>query len=298
MPRKIPKNLDQSLPVFNWKQLPENLKPRTTWKRRRRKVRSGEQPVARLTWTEADSLETECHDRDGTVTTSWKQVSVVKECGLFSSEQTSAYQPSPRTSAIELFRRYFVELSSREHHIWWADGRWLSCHGPLREWQLKKHLSGDEKYGVRGGEHTRFLAIDLDLHNGDQSVFLDQLRVLLAEFDGKDGWHYQVANENAGGVHFIRCFRDEVRLEPLRANFRKRLQELDQLHPELAGRARAANMKTLGELEIFPDAQKGLPPSPLLRSNYAAGQTAAPDLQQASEEGSSRRSGLHQLAFQ
>src|SRR5207244_6354958 len=32
-----------------------------------------------------------------------------------------------------------------------------------------------------------------------------QLRVLLQEFHGKEGWHFQVANENAGGVHLLQA---------------------------------------------------------------------------------------------
>jgi hypothetical protein len=127
----------------------------------------------------------------------------------------------------------------------------------LEEWQLKKHLKGDEKYGVRGGEWTRFGSIDHDLHEGDPDIFLEQFRILLDEFHGKDGWHFQVANKNAGGVHLIQTFRRPVLLASYRDGLRKRLLALDQRHPGLAARARAAGMKTLGELEIFPDPQKG-----------------------------------------
>jgi hypothetical protein len=127
----------------------------------------------------------------------------------------------------------------------------------LEEWQLKKHLKGDEKYGVRGGEWTRCGSIDHDLHEGDPAIFLEQFRILLDEFHGKDGWHFQVADKNAGGVHLVQTFRRPVLLESYRDGLRKRLLALDQRHPDLAARARAAGMKTLGELEIFPDPQKG-----------------------------------------
>ena len=257
MARKILQNLEDYLPSYTWADVPRNLRTRKIWRRHRRQVRKGEKPVARLTWKDTESIEVVCLHSDGTITTAWERRPVIRECGLFGEGQTSPYRGSRRTWAIEIFRRYFVELSSRKQHIWWVNDHWQSCHGPLREWQLKKHLNGDEKYGIRGGASTRFLAIDLDLHNGDPSVFLDQLRVLLAEFHGKDGWHFQVANQNAGGIHLFRCIREDYRLEPLRANFRKRLQELDQRHPELAERAREVGMKTLGELEIFPDPQKG-----------------------------------------
>jgi hypothetical protein len=41
-------------------------------------------------------------------------------------------------------------------------------------------------------------------------------------------------------------------LKTLRGNLRYQLHELDAKHPELAFKAQAAGMKTLGELEYFP----------------------------------------------
>jgi hypothetical protein len=157
-----------------------------------------------------------------------------------------------------------VRFASRTNYIWWVDDppdgvspRWLHCEGRLDEWQLKKHLNGGEKYGVRGGKWTRFGSIDLDLHEGDPAIFLEQFLVLLDEFRGKDGWHFQVADKDAGGVHLVQTFRRQVLLEDYRKALRERLQTLDERHPDLAARARASGMKTLGELEIFPDPQKG-----------------------------------------
>jgi hypothetical protein len=197
------------------------------------------------------------YNSDGAVTAKWEQHTLAKECGLFSFDQTAAKRWTRRSLATEIFRKYFVLAASREQHIWWYNGRWQSCHSRLKDWQLQKHLSGAERYGVRGGKWTNFVAIDLDLHNGDQDVFLDQLRALLADFHGHDGWHFQVADENAGGIHLLRCFREPAQTDHLRFNLRKILHGLDGKHPELASRARKAGMKPLSELEIFPDQQKG-----------------------------------------
>jgi hypothetical protein len=250
--RNFDGNLAETLPVFTWDDLPADLKTRSAWRRKRRKVRKGAKPVARLTWDQILA-----QNADATVTNTTEQRVFARECGLYSFEQTAPYRGTARTLAVEIFWRYYVEDSSRQYHICWAKGQWNTCHGRLDEARLKSHLNGKERYGIRGGDSTRFLAVDLDLHDGDPDVFLNQLRVLIGEFHGKNGWHFQVADENAGGIHLIRCFRHDVRLEPLRKHFRKRLQELDQRHPELAVSARAAGMKTLGELEIFPDTQKG-----------------------------------------
>ncbi len=253
------KNLQilEFLPGYSCRDRPANLKTRREWKRKGKQVRNGETPVARLTWTELQSVEVEQHNTDGTVTPTWEKHPVSKECGLFTEDQTKPYRGSRRTWAIEIFRRYFAEDSSRQHYIWWVTDHWQSCHGKLQEWQLKSHLKGSDRYGVRGGKWTRFLAIDLDLHSGDQAVFLDQLRVLLDEFHGKDGWHFQVADQKAGGIHLIQCFCQKRLLSQALTGLRRRLQDLDQKHPELGARARAAGMKTLGELEIFPSIKNG-----------------------------------------
>lgn len=257
MVKIIPENLDKSLPGFTSASRPDNLKTRNQWKKSRRKVRKGEKPVARLAWEVTELAETECFLPDGTTEKIKERVPVGRECGLFTQDQTAPYRGTRRTWAIEIFRHYFVGPSSREHYIWWMTDHWQSCHGKLQEWQMKLHLNGKGRYGVRGGKWTRFLALDLDLHNGDQAVFFDQLRVLQAEFHGKDGWHYQVAEQNAGGIHFIQCFRQIRLLKEAVAEMRRHLEKLDHQHPELAVRARAAGMKTLGELEIFPNPANG-----------------------------------------
>ena len=146
--RKIPEILDQSLPTFSRANLPEYLKTRTEWKRTHRKVRKGEQPLARLGWQQMECHDTECHHPDGTVTPTTLKVPVVKECGLYSADQTAPYRPTRRTLAIDLFRHYFVQHSSRDKFIWWNEGRWKSCDGPLQQWNLKKHLNADERPAV------------------------------------------------------------------------------------------------------------------------------------------------------
>lgn len=255
---------DNSLPAFFWKDVPPGLHTRRQWKKLRRKVRKNQQPVARLQWTEHDFTDCERQECDGSVTTWREKILVQRECGLFSEDQTAPYRGTRRTWAVNIFSNYFVRFTSKEHYIWWVneplDGgkpKWLNCTGRLQEDYLKKHLKGKEKYGIRGGKWTRFGSIDHDLHNGDRDIFLEQCRILLDEFHGTDGWHFQVANENAGGVHLVQTFRKPVLVEVYRETLRERLQDLDISHPDLAARARAASMKSLGELEIFPDPQKG-----------------------------------------
>lgn len=261
---RVRQPLDETLPVFTFRHVPPDLGTRRQWKKRRKRVRKGEKPVARLQWSEWEVVESERFETDGTQRTVREKRLVLKECGLFSEGQTAPYRATPRTTAINIFCHYFVRFTSRAYYLWWVDDPldggmpgWRSCSGRLPESHAKKHINGAEKYGVRGGEKSRFRAVDLDLHEGDPDIFLAQFRVLLDEFHGKEGWHFQVSEKDAGGVHLIQTFRNPLPVTTCRENLRQRLQGLDARHAELAARARAAGMKTLGELEIFPNTQDG-----------------------------------------
>ncbi|NQU23056.1 MAG: hypothetical protein HQ567_17400 [Candidatus Nealsonbacteria bacterium] len=247
----------RSLPVHTWHSIPAHLNVGSRWKKQGRKVRTNEEPVALVRWTETRKKRSQEFNCDGTTTWTETPETVVRYAGLFSSEQTQPYKGSRRGWSVELFNKYFRELSSSDQFIWWFDNHWISCGGKLKEWHLKSHLKGESVYGIRGGKQTRFGAIDLDLHNGDRQVFLDQFRVLLGELHGKDGWHFHVSNENAGGVHLIQVLRDAVQTEGYRYRLRTQLRELDAKYPELAQRAKDAGMATLAELEVFPDPKRG-----------------------------------------
>ena len=71
-------------------------------------------------------------------------------------------------------------------------------------------------------------------------------------FAGKDSWHFQVENENANGVHLIRILKT-TDLGTARERLREDLTSLDAAHTSLSNKARDAEMRTLAELEIFPN---------------------------------------------
>ncbi|NQU23566.1 MAG: hypothetical protein HQ567_19975 [Candidatus Nealsonbacteria bacterium] len=280
-----------TLPVYTWHSIPAHLNIRSRWKKQGRKVRSNEEPVALVCWTETRKKRSQEFNCDGSTTWTETPETVVRYAGLFSVEQTQPYKGSRRGWSVEIFNKYFRELSGSDQFIWLFDGHWVSCGGKLKEWHLKGHLKGESIYGIRGGKWTRFGAIDLDLHNGDRQVFLEQFRVLLGELHGKDGWHFQVSNEDAGGVHLIQVLRDAVQTAGYRYRLRSQLKELDAKHPELAQRAKDAGMATLAELEVFPDPKRGfrLPlckgrtmlldkPLELVRNNRMKGKPLIPDV--------------------
>jgi hypothetical protein len=88
--------LEPSLPVFTSAAAPPDLGTKRQWKKRRRKVKKHQEPVARLQWTEPDFRLSERHETDGSITTWKEKVQVQRECGLYSEDQTDAYRGTSR----------------------------------------------------------------------------------------------------------------------------------------------------------------------------------------------------------
>lgn len=249
--------METNLPEYTAKNKPAILYTRNRWLRQHRKVRKGEKPVALLTWTNKVKKETDKFDTDGTQTIIMEDDIERGKAGLFHHSQTTEYHPTRRTVALWLFIDLFLQEANRETYIWWKDGGWKTCWGILRDAYAKSHVNGTQRYGILAGERSYFRAIDLDLHNGDPEVFLAQLKVLLEEFHGKRGWHFQVADQDANGIHLIQVRPKRFQVSPSRLYLRSRLRELDKRHPELAKRAVEAGMKTVGQLELYPDPKQG-----------------------------------------
>lgn len=176
---------------------------------------------------------------------------------LYSFPQTRTYRPSRRTLAARWFCDIFQASSSRDRYLWSAEGRWVSCPGKLSAQEVRRHVQQDGIYGIVGGRWTRFLAIDLDLHGGDYIVFLRQLEALLGKLWGMSRWFLQVADREAEGVHLILPLIRPNRTSVARSWLRKLLVELNSQNASLAREAREAGMKTLADLEIFPDTKRG-----------------------------------------
>jgi len=247
-----------------WNKLPRGLKTRGQWELLNRKVRKREVPRALLAYSEIrrTGSTTTIHD-DGTEEHREPQAKVVLDgVGVFAEEQTKPFKPSNLVLAYRAFYDYFVGHTSKSHYIWITSEDWLWCYGGLGRQRTKSHVDGLEEYGVIGGggtlrETTRFGLIDHDLHDGDLDIFLEQQRILIDEFHGKDGWHVQIKNENAGGVHLIQVV-PETDLADYRQKLLRKLQDLDLRNPGLEARARSVGMKSFSQLEIYPDRTHGI----------------------------------------
>jgi len=220
-----------------WRQVPDGLKTKRQWTERGRQLLNQPTPSAILKWENEDYEA--CQTK------------------LYAEDQTRETRLRPSSEAALLYFQLFTATTSKSKYLWWNDDGWQTCAQRFTHGQAKNHIAGSQAYGVFGGYETTFGAIDLDLHNGDPDVFLSQFKVLLNEFHGHDGWHYQVSESHARGVHLIQAFFERRPLADYRARLRARLKRLDAENPKLAARARAAGMKTLGELEIYPDKNQG-----------------------------------------
>lgn len=250
---------DRDIPrVVGWENKPVELETRSTWERRyNRKVGKAERPRAVLEWL----IERKKYvgDSGDSSTVATEIVTRTRETPLYAFEQTYPFQPTARTLAIRALADIFLRHSSRSHYIWLVEGGWKSCLGPLSFSRFEDHIRQAEIYGVRsGGRWTRFGGLDHDLHRGDKEIFLEQSRVLATEFHGRDGWHQQVADEAAGGVHYFQALAVKQPYADYRDGLRARLLALDTARPDLAARARNAGMKSFAELEIFPNVSAGI----------------------------------------
>jgi hypothetical protein len=114
------------------------------------------------------------------------------------------------------------------------------------------HLAGKDIYGVFGAKTSSYLMIDLDLHQKPLETFLKRFQVLLDAFHGRYRCHIQVAEENAGGVHFFLFFGKQSPLATRRKWITNELVKLDAQFPDV-------NFTKTGKLkvEIFPHPSHG-----------------------------------------
>jgi hypothetical protein len=229
------------------------LKTRRQWRKQQfRRVKSGEKPVKYLTLRYIYRNYRETISADGSVTTTTTPVEKERQIALYSLDQT---RPCKRLGAALLrdaYCRYFVDDAQKNIYLWTNDG-WIYCRAFLDDEKIRKHLLGEEIYGIYGGEYTCFSAIDADYHGGDFDVFRDQLTAVLNELHGIDGWHYSYGPR---GCHIIRTHR-RISTATARADLRKLLSEIDARHPELRERTIAAGLKPISDWEIYPDPNQG-----------------------------------------
>lgn len=248
-----------------WDDVPPNLKTNSGWKSQQRRVCKGEVPSASVVVTTRRKLECADHEYDTT-----------KTYALYHVDQTKEIQLTPLNRARHRFWQIYGQPNDRSKYLRWTRGNWEVDADGKRQWnsdaevlnwltftdgftrqKFIDHESGRDLYGVFGAKNSYYLLIDLDLHKGSMDLFLKRFQVLLEAFHGKHGCHFQVSDQDAGGVHIFLFFGCKSPLQTRKRWLTNQLKELDKAHPDCQFLKTAKAGDSICNLEIYPDPNKG-----------------------------------------
>jgi len=188
------------------------MKTRNQWLQQLRHVHRGEEPCGWLTITIPGVIRHELRNTDGSVE-HWSTEDIrTRRVPLYAYQQTAAFQRLCPTVLRALYTSYFV--TGRTKYIWRCNDDWVTCKGYLDNDKIKAHIEGREIYGVRAGDLTNCLVIDLDLHGGCKEVVVRQLHVIVGHFHGTRRVHYSLSRR---GVHVIIILDRPTPLDAARA---------------------------------------------------------------------------------
>lgn len=253
-----------------WKHVPDTLKSRNQWLRGGRRVPKDTTPVARVVYPQVVQGRA-ILSSDEPLLARWDGggITTSEPTPLFDLGQTVPYQPGARMRAYWAFEDIFYRYARKDCWIrktdrkateledWFTENEFpydVPHHekNRLTSNLIRRHINQREIIGVKGDRLTQFVVIDLDYHGRSLRVFEAQAGVLLDRFHGVGTWHVQVKHQDVTGLQLIYVFKGPRELAVVHRDVRAIVQELDAQHPELAAQAKAAGMKTLAELEIYP----------------------------------------------
>ncbi|QGQ22374.1 hypothetical protein F1728_06660 [Gimesia benthica] len=253
------------VPVFDdWQSVPREYATRNKWTLRFRKIKPKQSPAAVFKIIQTRKLETVDHEFESE-----------KYISLYHVSQTSEIKQTPLNVARHLYYRCFVEPADRNKLIKWTQGAW-EHDGDEKYWDAESdnwgwrhfkenfglqssidHIRGKDIYGIFGSKSSYCLIIDLDYHNKGLVLFLKRLSALLELFHGQHRCHYQVSENNAGGVHLILFFGVNSSLKSRRRWLWRQLADADRKDPEL-NFTRGNLYETQFNIEVYPDTQRGV----------------------------------------
>ena len=247
-----------------WENVPRDYKTRSAWKRDFRRVTQGEKPAATVTTSMTRKLES----------TDGGEYTIEKSYKLYHVSQTQPVRRTELKTAQHEFYEMFGRFANCRTLIRWTKGEWRENDGEryfdntVDAWGWRNyqdhlglddctaHVNGREIYGAFGSETSCYLMIDVDLHNEPLKQFLIQLAALLDAFHGKYGCHFQVSDNDAGGVHVILFFGKQSSLVSRLRWITNELAKLDEKCPG-ANFTTVKDGKRLLDIEVYPDPSKG-----------------------------------------
>jgi hypothetical protein len=252
--------------IFNgWSCVPKEYKTRAAWERDFRRVRQGDKSAATVTTSITRKLESTGGEGEYTIEKSYK---------LYHVSETRPVRRTPLNTAQHEFYEIFARWANRQKLIRWTRGEWRDDDGEkcwdstsdAWGWRTYQehlglndciaHINGREIYGAFGGDTSCYLMIDVDLHNMSLKQFLMRLAALLDAFHGKHSCHFQVSNENAGGVHVILYFGKQSSLASRLRWITNELAKLDERYPG-ANFTKIEGGRRVLEIEVYPDLSNG-----------------------------------------
>lgn len=251
--------------VFDdWRFVPKELATRNKWTLRFRKIKPKQSPAAVFRIVQIRKLETVNHEYESE-----------KYISLYHINQTSPVKKTLLNVARHLYYRCFIEPADRNKLIRWTQGAWIH-DGDEKYWDAESdnwgwrhfkenfglqssidHISGKDIYGIFGAKSSYCLIIDLDYHNKGLVLFLKRLRALLELFHGKYRCHFQVSENNVGGVHLILFFGKNSSLKSRRRWLWRQLAGADRKDPKL-NFTRGDLYDPQFNVEVYPDTQRGV----------------------------------------
>lgn len=248
----------------DWRFVPKEYATRNKWTLRFRKIKPKQSPAAQFRIVQTRKLESINHEFESE-----------KYISLYHINQTLPIKKTPLNVARHLYYRCFIEPADRTKLIRWTQGAWEQ-DGEEKYWDTEvdnwgwrhfkenfglqssiDHIRGKDIYGIFGAKSSYCLIIDLDYHNKGLVLFLKRLSALLELFHGKHRCHFQITDNNAGGVHLVLFFGVNSSLKSRRRWLWNQLAEADRHDPEL-NFTKGSEYAPQFNVEVYPDTQRGV----------------------------------------
>ena len=241
--------------IIGWNNVPFDYKTKKSWKYKFKNIVENEYSKT--------EVEFEVGDNPPKFTT----------VPVYHISQTVDFIPTRKELAFEEFWQIFCSKMDQNRHLkkktkgakgWWlkSSDNFKFANRLCRE-KLQTHLNQNRPIGVFPKNNdplskTRFVIIDLDLHNKDQSIFLQMLKVLLDVFWGKGKCFIGLNPQNVNGIHVILVFDDPKNVIQITNEIKDILKTLDIENKQLINHALSSGMNSFSAIEVFPRNDRGV----------------------------------------
>ena len=191
---------------------------------------------------------------------------------LYHISQTVDFIPTRKEIAFEEFWQIFCSKMDQHRHINRpkGDDGWrvrntdnFKFKNIFDRDKLESHLDQNLPRGVFPKNNdplskTKFVIIDLDLHNKDKAIFLQMLKVLLDIFWGRGKCFIGLNPKTVNGIHLILVFDNPKNVLKITDKIKAILKTLDIRNEKLTNHALSSGMNSFSAIEVFPRNDRGV----------------------------------------